>query len=447
MTAFAETAERPGLLSPAHAATTVGMCALIAFVAFETVAVITVMPSVTRDLSGADLYALSFAAPLASGVIGMVAAGKLSDRRGPALPLVASMVLFSIGLGICGAAGSMEMLVGGRLVQGVGGGALTVGLYVLVGIVYPPDLRPVLFASFSAAWVLPSLFGPALAAVIADNVGWRWVFLSPVALVAVAASLIAPSLRRGNAFTRVDQAGAGRLAWATIGAMAVLSLELLGSARGATGLGAIASLAFVVLALSRLLPRGSLTGRRGVPAVIATRGLMSAGFFCVEAYIVYVLQEQWALTPSRAGVALSVVGVTWALASQVQGRLGSRLSHARAMRIASLLVLSGVFALALTVWLDGPAWLAGGTYVLAGAGMGFGFSRTSVAVLDECSDADRGFNSAALSIADSLGAALSLSISGVVFAVAARHDVNSFLAVFVFATGIGALGVLASRRT
>jgi len=117
------------------------------------------------------------------------------------------------------------------------------------------------------------------------------------------------------------------------------------------------------------------------------------------------------------------------------------------MEIGSLLVLAGVLSLAATVWLDGPALLAGTTYVLAGAGMGFGYPRTSVAMLDASTDADRGSNSAALSIADSLGAALALSISGVVFAVAEREGANPFLAVFVFAIGLGVLGVLTSRRT
>ena len=74
------------LLGPAYAATTIGMFALIAFVAFEAMAVTTVMPTVARELDGVSLYALSFAAPLASGVVGMVAAGMWSDRRGPVTP-------------------------------------------------------------------------------------------------------------------------------------------------------------------------------------------------------------------------------------------------------------------------------------------------------------------------------------------------------------------------
>ncbi|WP_246210611.1 MFS transporter [Nocardioides piscis] len=447
---MSETTPPARLLSPTYAAITIGMCSLIGFVAFEALAVTTVMPTVARELDGTDLYALSFAAPLASGVIGMVAAGMWSDRRGPVAPLLWSMALFSLGLVVCGLSPSMEVLVAGRLVQGLGGGALVVGLYVLVGQVVPTTLQPAMFAGFAAAWVLPSLFGPALAAFVADAIGWRWVFLGAVALVAAAAVLVAPALRgrsSGSDEPADSGAGAGRLSWAIVGAGAVLVLELFGSARGIAGLGGVVALLVVVLVLVRLLPAGSLVGRRGLPAVIATRGLLSSGFFCVEAYIVYVLQEDWQLSPARAGIVLSVVGVTWAVASQVQARLGVRISHRRAMMIGAGLVLAGTLALVVSVWLHAPAVVVGASYVIAGAGMGLGYPRTSVAMLDVSTDRDRGSNSAALTIADSLGAALALSISGVVFAVAKRSDADPFLAVFVLAATIGVLGVLTARRT
>lgn len=435
------------LLSPSYAATTVGMFALCAFVAFEATAVTTVMPTVAARLDGVGLYALSFAAPLASGVVGMVAAGGWSDRRGPARPLALALALFSLGLVVCGTAPTMEVLVAGRVLQGLGGGALTVCLYVLVGLVFPPGLRPAVFATFAAAWVLPSLFGPSLAALVADVVGWRWVFLGVVALVVLAALLVLPAVRRVAAEPVDLPFPTGRLLWAVVAAGAVLALELLGSRRGPWLV--LAALAFVgaVVALRRLLPTGSLLAARGLPAVIATRGLLSASFFCAEAYIVFVLQEQWGLGPGRAGLALTVVGVVWAASSQVQSRLGARVRHTSAMAWGTGLVLVGTAALAAVVAADLHPALAVAAYVVAGAGMGFGYPRTGVAMLEASTDRDRGFNSSALSVADSLGGAFALSASGIVFATADRSGADPFLPVFVLAAALAVLGVLAAART
>ena len=63
------------LLSRQYAATTGALFALCAFVAFEATAVSTIMPGVAAELHGISLYSLVFAAPLASGVVGMVGAG------------------------------------------------------------------------------------------------------------------------------------------------------------------------------------------------------------------------------------------------------------------------------------------------------------------------------------------------------------------------------------
>ncbi|WP_344304057.1 MFS transporter [Nocardioides bigeumensis] len=439
-----------GILAPAYAATTIGMFALIAIVAFEAMAVVTVMPSIARDLDGVPLYALSFAAPLASGVIGMVAAGGWSDRRGPTLPLVASLVLFCLGLVVCGTAPTMELLVAGRVLQGLGGGALTVGLYVIVGLVYDEDQQPSVFASFAAAWVLPSLFGPGVAAAVAHAWGWRWVFLSVVVLAAFATLLIAPALR--GLPTREPVGGRSRgpgtpLAWAVLAAVAVLAVELLGSDEGAGPLLAGCALVVLGVAVRPLLPRGTLVAARGLPAVIGTRGILAASFFCAEAYIAYVLQEDWDLSPGRAGIALTVVGLVWAGASQVQARLGSLVGHVTLMRVSTATVLVGTTSLWLVVWLHLWAPLAVVAYAVCGAGMGLGYPRTGVAMLAASSADDRGFNAAALSIADALGAALALSVSGVAFTTADRLGGDPFLAAFGVAVASGLVGVLVAART
>ena len=160
-----------------------------------------------------------------------------------------------------------------------------------------------------------------------------------------------------------------------------------------------------------------------------------------------MLQDRWGLTPGTAGLALTGVGISWAGASQVQSKLGDRVSNSAAMVWGSALVAGGTLALAVVVRADLPPALAMASYVVAGAGMGFGYPRTSVAMLAASTDADRGFNSSALSVADSLGGAIALSVAGVAFAAASRVDADAFLAVFVIALALGALSTFTATRT
>jgi MFS family permease len=437
-----DTTARDRIIAPAYLATTIGAFALIAFNAFEELAVTTVMPTISRSLHGFDLYAAAFAAPLASSVVGMVAAGLWSDRRSPAGPVVASLGIFTLGMLACGLAPTMAVFVAGRVVQGLGTGALIVSLYVVVGLVYPGRLQPAIFAVFSAAWVLPSLFGPPLAALVARTVGWRWIFLGVIALVAVAAVLVVPALRRLR--TREDApptASLARLAWSAVAAVAVLGVELLSPAL------ALLAAAVAVAAIRQLLPRHTLLAGRGLPAVIGTRGTMSAAFFCGQAYVVLALQDRWEVTPGRAGIALTVVGVIWASASQVQARLGERLSHTRAMHVSAAMLLGASVLLWVTVWQDWGPWVMGLGFAVSGAGMGLGFPRTSVATLAASTDDDRGFNSSALSIGDAIGAALALSVCGLAYESAVEAGGDPFLAVFGVAIVAAIAAIFTAYRT
>ncbi|MDQ0767463.1 MFS family permease [Pseudarthrobacter defluvii] len=460
---------------------TVGTCALVFLVAFESLAVTTIMPVVSRELNGGSLYALAFAGPLATGVIGMVGAGNWSDRRGPAMPLYASVALFVLGLLIAGTSVSMPMLVAGRLVQGLGGGALTVALYVLVARFFPGTLHPRIFAAFSAAWVVPSLVGPFAAGVVAQVFSWHWVFLGVVVLVIPALAMIVPVLRgldehagleerEGNGQSHeagrpkdpghakdpgqspqpVPPWALGRLGWAALAAIAVLALNLSADVSipafpAATALLASAAVVLALVAVRPLVPRGTLAARRGLPSVILARGLASASFFGAEVYLPYLLIDQYAFPPTLAGLTLTGGALAWAGAAAVQGRLGSRLPHQSAVQAGSLMVLAAVLLALATAALHWPPAVAIAGWVLAGGGMGLLYPRLSVMTLALSTKENEGFNSSAMSISDSLGGALSLATTGIVFA-AFTTAVHSFAGVFAFTAVIGVAAALAAPR-
>nr|WP_043466614.1 MFS transporter [Arthrobacter sp. 131MFCol6.1] len=440
---------------------TLGACALVFLAAFESLAVTTIMPLVSRELDGAGLYALAFAGPLATGVIGMVAAGSWSDRKGPVAPLLAAVGMFVLGLLIAGTAGTMPVLVSGRLVQGLGGGGLTVALYVVIARVYPPVLHPKIFAAFSAAWVIPSLVGPFAAGAVAQLAGWQWVFLGVVGLVVPALLLTAPALRglNGSPGAAGDSpaaepapggrppGGLAKLALAALAALAVLGLNLSAAVPVAGGVLAAAAVAVALLAVRPLMPRGTLTARRGLPSVILTRGLASAAFFGAEVYLPYLLVERYAFAPTFAGLTLTGGAIAWAAASAIQGRLGTRLEHRKAVRIGSALVLGAVVLALVTTVLAWPAAVAIAGWIFAGGGMGLMYPRLSVMTLALSTKETEGFNSSAMSISDSLGGALALAGTGIVFAAFATAAPSaSFAGVFALTAVIGTAAVAVAPR-
>ncbi|WP_332602924.1 MFS transporter [Arthrobacter sp. S2(2024)] len=458
-----------GILQRPYLLATAGACALVFLAAFESMAVTTIMPLVSRDLDGAGLYALAFAGPLATGVIGMVAAGNWADRRGPAAPLYASVALFAAGLLIAGTALSMQMLVAGRLVQGLGGGAMTVALYVVIARVYPARLHAQVFAAFSAAWVIPSMIGPFAAGVVAELSSWHWVFLGVVGLVVPALAMILPAMRgvrstpdareAGSSEPSSPKAGAGgakpggadvpwafgRMGWAALAALAVLGLNLSGQLPGVGWVIAAVALVIAMLAVRPLVPRGTLGAHRGLPSVILMRGVASAAFFGTEVYVPYLLTERYSFSPAFAGLALTGSAIAWAAASAVQGRMGSRLGNALAVKIGSALVLGSVVIVLVTTVLAWPAGVAIAGWLFAGAGMGLMYPRLSVMTLALSKPEDQGFNSSAMSISDSLGGALSLAVTGLVFS-ALTTTAGSFAGVFVLTSAIAVVGLVIAPR-
>ena len=398
--------------------TTVGSWSLIFLAAFESLAVTTIMPIVTEDLDGRALYSLAFAAVVAAGVVGMVVAGSWADSRGPAVPLLTAIGLFTAGLIIAGTASSMGVFVAGRFLQGLGAGGQTVALYVLIAKVYPPVTHIKIFGAFASAWVLPSMVGPFAAGVVADVLSWHWVFLGVVALVAVATAMIAPALRGHRPDTPNGPAFDGRRVTAAV-IVAAAAVVLSSSSdwdRRLAWLLAPASIAVIAIAARGLLPPGTYRARPGLPAAVLLCAAAGAVFFGTEVYLPLLLHDRYGLPAWLSGITLTAAAVAWALASAIQGRLGDRLDEAKALRAGAVLLAGGTIIVLLTAALGLPPVMAAVGWFFGGAGMGTLYPRISTLVLARSEPGQQGFNTSAKSIADAVGASISLALAGLVFA-------------------------------
>lgn len=158
-----------GILDWQHRRLTLGTILAISVVAFEALALATVAPVIARDLDGLGLYGWIFSAFLLAQIVGAVAAGEQVDRRGPAVPFLVSLMLLGAGLFVGALSPGMGVLIFGRALQGLGGGALVACVYTIINTSYPDSLRPRMMAAFSSAFILPALVGPAIAGFVADE--------------------------------------------------------------------------------------------------------------------------------------------------------------------------------------------------------------------------------------------------------------------------------------
>ncbi|KAJ2158402.1 hypothetical protein GGF46_003807 [Coemansia sp. RSA 552] len=122
--------------------------------------------------------------------------GRLSDIFGRIETLITGLVIFLVGSAVCGAAQSMGMLIGGRVIQGLGASALVSLVMVIISDISTERERGKVASVFSAIWATSSVLGPILGGVFTESSGgWRWVFYFSLPVGGVAGVFILVFLR------------------------------------------------------------------------------------------------------------------------------------------------------------------------------------------------------------------------------------------------------------
>jgi MFS family permease len=414
---------RVELFGPGRRAATVGLLLLTLVTAFEAMGVGTAMPAVIADLGAVSAYALPFTAFLAASVFGTVLGGRWCDAAGPRAALLATPVLFGVGLVVAGTADALPQLLVGRLLQGFGAGAQMIAGLVTIAAVYPERARPAVFGLLSSAWVLPSLVGPPVAGLLADHLSWRWVFLGVLPLLLGAALLVWPHLSGMDGPAADAVAGPQRrrrLLPALVAAVGVgllqLGGQLLADVAVPAALLVAAGAVLLALGLPRLLPRGAFRLARGLPTVVAMRGVLAGAFFGAETFLPLMLVEQRGLATTLAGASLTGAALTWSLGAWLQGRPGRRTPRWVLLTLGFVLVLAGIGVAALATDPAVPAVTAALGWAVAGLGMGLGLTSLSVLVLELSAPGEQGANASALQVSDALGSIVLIGTAGAIFA-------------------------------
>lgn len=402
--------------------------AIVLLASLDAYVIVTVLTEMTKDL-GIPANRPERITPIVTGfLLGYVAAmpllGQLSDRFGRRAVLHACLLAFAVGSAVTAFAGDFALLVTGRVVQGVAGGALLPITMALASDLWSQNRRPVVLGAVGALQELGSVLGPLYGAGLAAVIGWRGIFWVnvPLALAAmVAIHFTVPSSRPAER-ARVDVPGGLLLA-------AGLGLLVLGTyneepENGVLPPGGAQMIAAgaVLLVLfgwwesrtkARLL---DLTGVRKSPvfAVLAVSLLSGAALMVTLVDVQLIATTLLERTPTEGAFLLARFLVALALAAVLGGfvahRYGDRWPLVVGMALASAgyLLVSG-WPLDPTTASYGPLPRMDVDLALAGAGLGLAIAPVSSAILRLVPAGQHGVASAAVVVARMMGMLLGIS--------------------------------------
>ncbi|TVX96794.1 MFS transporter [Mycolicibacterium porcinum] len=145
----------------------------------------TIMEQLGADYDGViwvtSAYLLAYAVPL-------LVAGRLGDVYGPKNLYLAGLAVFTAASLWCGLAGSIEMLIAARVVQGIGAALLTPQTLSTITRIFPPERRGVAMSVWGATAGVATLVGPLAGGVLVGGLGWQWIFFVnvPIGIVGLA---------------------------------------------------------------------------------------------------------------------------------------------------------------------------------------------------------------------------------------------------------------------
>ncbi|KAJ7489650.1 major facilitator superfamily domain-containing protein [Mycena galericulata] len=181
--------------------------------ALDLTAVSTALPVITEELHGTQFVWVGSAYALSSTAF-LPMSGGVAEIFGRRIVMLAALFCFALGSVLCGAAPTMNFLIAGRTVQGLGAGGLTSLTQIVLSDLVPLRDRGTFNGLIGLSWAIASFIGPVLGGVLADHGVWRWLFYLNIFTSAFAAVLVLLFLRlktptgtMGEKLSRMDWIG------------------------------------------------------------------------------------------------------------------------------------------------------------------------------------------------------------------------------------------------
>lgn len=428
--------------------------------AADTLLVATVMPSAVAEIGGVAYISWAISLYEVTSIVAMASTGLLAAKLGLRSAMVSAALVYATGCLASALAPDMAIMLIGRALQGLGGGALVALSYIAVSQLFPERLMPRLLALVSAIWGVSALCGPLIGGIFASAGIWRgafWAFSGQALLLALAALLMLASARGGAAMGEGSRIPYRRLA---VLALAVLAIAEAGARASLFSSGLLGIAGVLLLALffrldggagERLLPRRPLDLRGATGGGLVAVFALAASTISFTTYGPLLMGLLHGADPLVGGYMVAIESASWSIAAVLFAGAGSA-AEPRLIRIGALAIVGGLIGFGLTMP-DGPLLALVPWAVLQGAGFGMAWAFIIRRVVAGSADDDRERASGALPTIQLLGYAIGSALSGLVanglgFADGVALDEARLVAFWIFAAflPLGLLGLLVAWR-
>jgi EmrB/QacA subfamily drug resistance transporter len=408
-----QTSSRPLVIASVMAAT--------AIIAIESTIVATAMPQIVADLGGLQLYSWVFSSFLLTQTAMTVVFGNLADLYGRKPVMYAGIGIFLLGSLLAGFAWSMPAMIGCRLIQGVGAGAMQPVAMTIVADLYPARERGKVQGYLASVWAVSAVAGPVLGGLIIRSVTWSWIFWINIPIGIAAAAGFFLFLRENPQRRRRSIDVGGAAAFIVAVTSLLIALTELGdhhpmqcAAAAALFCLAAAIFALVERRVAHPIVSFALWSHRPVAATNGVAVLANMSLIGLTTFLPIYVQLVMQRSPTTAGLTLTTMLVGWPAGATLSSRLFHRFSLRNLLLTGALLQpLGAVFFVMLEP--NASALIPAIGSLVMGFGMGL-ISVPSLVLLQEIVDwAQRGSVTASNVFSRNLGSTLGATLLGAVF--------------------------------
>lgn len=408
----------------------------------------TALPTIAGDLDDMSHLLWITTAYVLACTITMPIYGKLGDMVGRKSLFVGALLLFLVGSMMCGAAGTMAVMIAGRAVAGLGDGGLMVLSQAIVADVVPARKRALYLNIMGVGWALPMLVGPLLGGLFTDVLGWRWCFWINIPLtlfaIVVSAALL-PAYRKCGSLADFDIWGMAFIA------AAVCTLTLATSWGGVEydwnspviiGLLVATAVLAALFALAEskakqpLMPLFLFKNRNFVLTTVGGFIVLFATMAAMS-YLPTYFQIAHGLSATAAGYMEVPMSIAYLVASLISGVLISKSGRYKKLMAVSFVTATVGTVFIATLTADTSVVLAGLYLAIMGFGMGLSFEVLVLIVQNEFPASMVGVATGASNFFREIGTTLGASVAGAIFTANLSSQLAQKLAEF---GGVASLG-------